>query len=157
MKRSTYLLGGLLAIGLIFMAFTKQHYVTKSGEMDAVKEVILKSYVHGAFNELNPEAMLKGFHQEFAIYSADGENLKKYPIATWAEGVRKRKSDSKFDPVKNKWDHNFANIDITGGSAAVKIELSHEGKHVYTDYLSLLKFDSGWKIVAKVYHSHKKK
>ena len=31
---------------------------------------------------------------------------------------------------------------------------SHEGKHVYTDYLSLLKFDSGWRIVAKVYHSH---
>ncbi|TDI93056.1 MAG: hypothetical protein E2O76_17870 [Caldithrix sp.] len=27
---------------------------------------------------------------------------------------------------------------------------------VCTDYLSLLKFDSGWKIVAKVYHKHTK-
>ncbi|MEL1229541.1 MAG: nuclear transport factor 2 family protein [Candidatus Neomarinimicrobiota bacterium] len=26
---------------------------------------------------------------------------------------------------------------------------------VYTDYLLLSKFDSGWKIVAKVYHRHK--
>ncbi|MEM7355177.1 MAG: nuclear transport factor 2 family protein [Acidobacteriota bacterium] len=37
----------------------------------------------------------------------------------------------------------------------MKIELSKDGKLVYTDYLSLLKFDSGWRIVAKVYHSHK--
>ncbi len=36
----------------------------------------------------------------------------------------------------------------------VKIELSKDGKLVYTDYLSLLKFDSGWRIVAKVYHRH---
>ncbi len=32
--------------------------------------------------------------------------------------------------------------------------LSKDGRLVYTDYLSLLKFDSGWRIVAKVYHSH---
>jgi predicted dehydrogenase len=33
--------------------------------------------------------------------------------------------------------------------------LSRDGKLVYTDYLSLLKFSSGWKIAAKVYHEHK--
>jgi len=67
---------------------------------------------------------------------------------------RNRKNKDDFDPAKNQWTHNFANVDVTGGSAAVKVELSHNGKHVYTDYLSLLRFDSGWKIVAKVYHNH---
>ena len=45
-------------------------------------------------------------------------------------------------------------IDVTGGVAMVKVELSQEGELVYTDYLSLIKFDSGWRIVAKVYHKH---
>ena len=124
-----------------------------NAEME-IKELILKSYVHGAFNELNPEAMLAGFHEDFAIFSADGEAISKYPIKTWSEGVKKRKMDSEFDPSNNVWEHKFASVDVTGGSAAVKIELHHEGQHVFTDYLSLLKFDSGWRIVAKVYHRH---
>jgi hypothetical protein len=40
------------------------------------------------------------------------------------------------------------------GRAAAKIEISKNGKMVYTDYLSLLKFEDGWRIVAKVYHAH---
>lgn len=128
----------------------------ETAEEKAVKELILKSYVNGAFNDLDPEAMRQGFHPDFAIFSAKGEEISRYPIEKWAAGVEKRKNNSEFDPAKNKWEHKFASIDVTGGSAAVKIELSHNGEHVYTDYLSLLKFESGWKIVAKVYHSHKK-
>lgn len=120
-----------------------------------IKTLIEKSYVHGAFNELNPEAMTRGFHPDFAIFSPDGEDIGKYPIATWAEGTAKRKADPEFDAAENKWAHEFASVDVTGHSASVKLELSKDGKLVYTDYLSLLKFDSGWRIVAKVYHHHK--
>ena len=119
-----------------------------------IKSLIEKSYVHGAFNELNPEAMEHGFHPDFAIFSADGEAIKKYPIADWVQRTAERKADAEFDPAQNKWQHHFAAVDVTGGSASVKIELSKDGKLVYTDYLSLLKFDSGWRIVAKVYHRH---
>ena len=153
MKKRLFVLSTAAAFLFTFFAFTLHEVRETQAEME-VKELILKAYVHGAFNELNPEAMRAGFHPDFAIYSADGENLRKYPIATWADGVAKKKNKPDFDSEKNKWTHNFAQVDVTGGSAAVKIELSHEGKHVYTDYLSLLKFDSGWKIVAKVYHKH---
>jgi len=149
MKKLLYF--GILLLGLSAFAFTNNH---DSEDTKAIKDLILKSYVHGAFNELNPEAMASGFHPDFAIFSAKGEDIGKYPIAEWVAGTEKRKNDSKFDPAKNKWTHNFASVDVTGGSAAVKIELSKDGKHVYTDYLSLLKFESGWRIVAKVYHKH---
>lgn len=142
----------LLAIPFAFTASSFENENARAEE--EVKELILQSYINGAFNALDPDAMRAGFHPDFAIFSADGENIRKYPIATWADGVEKRKNKPDFDPAQNKWEHNFASVDVTGGSAAVKIELSHEGKHVYTDYLSLLKFDSGWKIVAKVYHKH---
>ncbi|MEM9822689.1 MAG: nuclear transport factor 2 family protein [Bacteroidota bacterium] len=153
MQKKNVLYASILLISLTVLSFTiKEHHDSEAEK--AIKALILKSYVNGAFNDLNPDAMRNGFHPDFSIYSAKGEELRKYPIATWAEGTAKRKEDPKFDPAKNKWAHNFASVDVTGGSAAVKIELSHQGKHVYTDYLSLLKFDSGWKIVAKVYHKH---
>ena len=124
------------------------------GAVAEIKSLIEKSYVHGAFNELNPEALEHGFHPDFAIFSADGEAIKKYPIAKWVKRTSERKASADFDPADNKWDHNFAAVDVTGNSASVKLELSKEGKLVYTDYLSLLKFDSGWRVVAKVYHRH---
>jgi len=119
-----------------------------------IKAMIEESYVHGAFNELDPDAMREGFHEDFAIFWAEGEEIGKYPIATWADGVEKKKADSDFDPAQNVWGHEFAMIDVTDGTAMVKLELSHEGEHVYTDYLLLLKFDSGWRIVSKVYTKH---
>ena len=60
-----------------------------------------------------------------------------------------------FDPAKNRWDHKIVTLDVTGGAASAKVELYKDGKLVYTDYLSLLEFEDGWRIAAKVYHSHK--
>lgn len=148
----------VLSIILLALSIVGTVYFEKSGSTmkseNEVKTLVETSYIHGAFNELNPEAMKKGFHEEFAIFSANGDKLGKYPIDRWVSSVEKRKNSSEFDPASNKWEHTFANVDVTGNSAAVKVELYKDGKHVYTDYLSLLKFDSGWKIVAKVYHQH---
>ncbi|MEL6677015.1 MAG: nuclear transport factor 2 family protein [Bacteroidota bacterium] len=150
-SRSLMLLLGLFALGsFAFLTFGK----TDGEARKEIEKVVLKGYIHGAFNELNPEAMRKVFHPDFAIFSAKGEEIGKYPIDKWASGVEQRKAKTDFDPAKNKWDHNFAIVDVTGGAATVKVELSKDGQHIYTDYLSLLKFDSGWRIVAKVYHKH---
>ena len=124
-------------------------------EEEEVKKVVFESYINGAFNSLNADAMENGFHPDFSIYSAKGEKISKYPIADWVTGVRERKAGD-YDPEnpKNKWAHTFSIVDVTGGAAQVKVELRNQDKLIYTDYLSLLKFDSGWKIVAKVYHKH---
>lgn len=137
------------AITMSFMA------IPEDKEEQEVKELVLKAYVHGAFNELDEEAMLAGFHEDFAIYSPKGEKISKYPIKVWADGVAKRKANGyDYNDAKNKWEHKFAMVDVTGHAAQVKIELHNQGKHIYTDYLSLLKFDSGWRIVAKVFQPH---
>lgn len=124
------------------------------GEVEAIQSMLLESYVHGAFNELDPEALERGFHEDFAIFSADGESIRRYPIAEWVEGTAKRKASPDFDPETNVWDHEFVSVRVNGRAAAVELNLSKDGKLVYTDYLSLLKFDSGWRVVAKVYHQH---
>lgn len=154
MKKTILTLFSFVLIASIIFGF-KVKADKKAEEVEAVKALVLSSYINGAFNELNADAMREGFHKDFAIYSAKGEEISKYPIANWAEGVEKRKAGD-YDPKaeKNIWKHNFAQVDVTGGAAQVKVELFNQGKQVYTDYLSLLKFESGWKIVAKVYHRH---
>ena len=121
-----------------------------------IETIIKASYFNGAFNDLDTQAMRQGFHPEFAIFSADGNELKRYPIDTWIKGIEKRKQDPKFDSAKAKMDCKIVSLDVTGGAAAAKIEISKDGKLVYTDYLSLLKFADGWKIAAKVYQAHQK-
>ncbi|MCO6477716.1 MAG: hypothetical protein J5I94_13885, partial [Phaeodactylibacter sp.] len=55
-------------------AFTASTFENKNAKAEEeIKELILKSYVNGAFNALDPDAMRAGFHPDFAIFSADGE------------------------------------------------------------------------------------
>ena len=143
-----------ISLFTLILAVSVINFTRIQKDVEDVKDAVETGYVHGAFNELNPEAMAKTFHKDFAIFSTDGENLRKYPIANWVESVKRQKNDPEFDPKANIWEHKFVSVDVTGNSAAVKIELYHEGEHVYTDYLSLLKFNEGWKIVAKVYNQH---
>ncbi len=119
-----------------------------------VEEVIKRSYFNGAFNDQDTEAMREGFHKEFSIFSADGEEISRYQIDTWIKGIEKRKESENYDPERVKMDCRIVSTDVTGNCAAVKVEMFKDSKPVYTDYISLLKFSSGWKIVAKVYHAH---
>ena len=82
---------GLIAIGIVMVSFTIKSYERSAAEAD-IKKLIETSYIHGAFNELNPDAMANGFHKDFAIFSAKGEELSRYEIADWVAGVRKKKS-----------------------------------------------------------------
>jgi len=84
-----------------------------------------------------------------------GTEISKYPIDVWIKGIEKRKANPNFDKSRVKMDCKIVSIDVTGVCASAKIEASKNGKLIYTDYLSLLKFDDGWKIVAKVYNKHK--
>ena len=45
-------------------------------------------------------------------------------------------------------------IDIQDTAAVARIELSRGGKHLFTDYQLLYKFDDPWKIVSKIFHAH---
>ena len=119
-----------------------------------ITDVIEKSYFNGAFNEQNTKSMKEGFHTDFAIFSPKGTELGKYPIAQWIANTEKWKASPEYDKEKAKMDCKIVNLDVTGVCASAKIELSENGKLIWTDYLSLLKFENGWKIVAKVYHEH---
>jgi hypothetical protein len=150
MKKINMIFCGFLVLMLLTIG------VLNADSKAEVENVIQASYFNGAFNDLDTVSMRKGFHPDFAIFSAKGNEISRYPIDVWIKGIEKRKQDPNFDKAQAKMDCKIANLDVTGECAAAKIEISKDGKMVFTDYLSLLKFDDGWKIVAKVYHRHPK-
>ena len=79
-----------------------------------IETIIKASYFNGAFNDLDTQAMRQGFHPEFAIFSADGEDLSRYPIDAWIKGIEKRKQDPKHDSSKAKMDCKIVSLDVTG-------------------------------------------
>ncbi|MCP4726713.1 MAG: nuclear transport factor 2 family protein [bacterium] len=151
-KRSMILSAGVIFCISVFLV--SSGFLSYSAEEDAVKKVITNSYFNGAFNDQNTEEMAKGFHPDFAIYSANGEEISKYPIKTWIDNIESRKKRKDFEPDGAKMDCRVLEVDVTGGAANVKVDMHKNGTKIYTDYLLLLKFDSGWRIVGKVYHQH---
>lgn len=150
MKKTNMIFCGLLVLMLLATG------ILNADSKTDVEKVIKASYFNGAFNDLDTVSMRKGFHPDFAIFSAKGNNISRYPIDAWIKSTENRKQDPNFDKAQSKMDCQIASLDVTEGCAAAKIEISKNGKMVYTDYLSLLKFEDGWKIVAKVYHAHPK-
>lgn len=122
-------------------------------EETKIKNLIEKCYLNGALNEMNTDAMYKGYHPDFAIFYAERKALKKLPLNVWVKMVDdyRRSSD---DNGLRKFEYEFVQIDVNETAAFVKLKLVRNGTLVFTDLLTLLKFENEWKIVTKIYHPH---
>jgi hypothetical protein len=119
-----------------------------------IANIISTAYFEGAFNALDTASMAQGFHPEFAILGADGEGMARFTIDNWISSIQTRKAQDGFDITSAKRDCRIISLDATGDVAAAKVEIYKDGALLYTDYLSLIKFPSGWKIASKVYAEH---
>jgi hypothetical protein len=68
--------------------------------------------------------------------------------------MTKQRRKTQTEPDKEKTTCVYKNIDITGNAAVAKIELYRSDKLIFTDYLSLYKFEEGWRVVSKIYFRH---
>ena len=119
----------------------------------AIQAVILSAYRDGLCNVGDVELVKQGFHPEFRLLGIKDDALAILPIADWIKMTEAKKAAGKFPPA-NLVNMEFPLIDITGNAAMAKVKFWVGDKHVYTDYLSLLRFAAGWKIVNKIYTSH---
>lgn len=140
----------LIAVGICLHAFPQN--IEK--EKDAIKKVIQTAYVEGLQNEGDVEKIDSGIHPDFNLLLIDkGNTMWKYSIIDWKSAVvQKRKNGDlplKGDKVVSV---KYLSIDITGSAAMAKIEFYIGTKLTYVDYISLYKFESGWKMVSKIFY-----
>ena len=110
-------------------------------------EATVRTYLDGLY-EGDVDKLASVFHPTSALtQSLDGE-LKVVPRENWFEAVRGRKSPKAAGLERG--DHVLA-IDLVGPSMAlVKVKCQMPPRY-FTDLLSLLKIESRWQVVQKVF------
>jgi len=123
-------------------------------EKEQIKQVVQTAYVEGLQNEGDLQKIESGFHPDFNLLGiGEGDQMWKYPIAEWkANQVKKLEAGELPLKGKKKVSVEFKQVDVTGTAAVVKLEFYVGKKLTYVDYLSLYKFDDGWKIVSKIFY-----
>ena len=123
-------------------------------QKELIKQVIQSAYVDGLCNNADEEAINIGFHPGFELLSAGkGNTMWKLPIYNWIDIAKEGKEKGNKYSFQNEYTTvKFLFIDIAGNAAVAKIEF-YEGEELnYIDYLSLMNFKDGWKIVSKIAH-----
>lgn len=124
-------------------------------EEEILKNIVKKTFVNGALNELNTEAMRQGFHPDFAILIAKDEKINRLFLNDWINVVEQYKSsEEQVNSGVRNLEYMIKVLEITGKTAVVKTDFFRNKEIVITDYLSFIKFPDGWKAVGKISHEH---
>ncbi|MCT4648555.1 MAG: nuclear transport factor 2 family protein [Carboxylicivirga sp.] len=123
-------------------------------DVEAIKKVIQTAYVEGLQNEGDLAKIDSGIHPDFALLGiADGGQIWKLTIDEWKKKIIDRKKAGQLPRSKDSLiSIKFLSVDVTGTAAVAKFEF-YVGKDLkYVDYISLYKFNEGWKLVSKIYY-----
>lgn len=94
----------------------------------------------------DPEEIRKGFLTGSAMYGVRADTgFNAYTIRRWREAMAK---DAKPQPGENT---NVLELKDAGRETAIVKVTAKRGDRIFTDYMLLLNYSTGWKIVSKVY------
>ena len=122
-------------------------------DVAAIEEVITRAYVEGIHKEQDPEKIRSGFHPDFIMFVNADEGILEITRDGWIARIEEGKKKNPDRP-RPKVEHEFTLVDVSGDAAVARVELHRDGKHTFTDYLSLYRFDDGWRIIGKIFQRH---
>jgi hypothetical protein len=139
-----------LMISITILSFSQEEM---KSDKEAIKKLVQTAYIDGLQNKGDLDQTRSGFHPGFNLLIMKNGMLEKLPIYNWIVYAEMKKAKDPDPPSEEeKVTCEFLDIDITGTAAVVKLKFLKGGKHIYTDYLSLYKFEDSWKIVSKIFY-----
>ena len=107
------------------------------------------TYLDGLY-EGDTAKLGQAFHEVSHLYSVSDGGVADLPREKWFEFVKGRASP-KSKGLKRT--DRIVSVDFSGPETAfVKVECSIHPRY-FTDYLTLLKLNGGWKVVSKTYRT----
>jgi hypothetical protein len=143
---------------VIFILFTlfifNTYGQTIEEETEAIKNIIQISYVEGIQNEGNSEKIDRGVHPEFRLLGVGDDNqMWTLTIDAWKEKIQQRLQKGELPrKADNLISIKFLSVDIQGNAAVARFEFYVGEKLVFIDFISLYKFNEGWKMVSKIFY-----
>ena len=122
-------------------------------ENDAIVAVVDRAYVRGVHIEGDPELMRSGMHDSFVMFTQSEKGITEVTRDAWIERLAAAKANEMSAP-KPEITAAITVLDRSGKAAVTKVALFRDGKQIFTDYISLYRFNDGWKLVAKTFNRH---
>ncbi|MCE7992979.1 MAG: nuclear transport factor 2 family protein [Roseivirga sp.] len=144
-----------LIISLSLLFLSANGMAQEPSEKEAIKQAIIQTYAHPLYGGGSLEDIRAGLHEGFEMFVLYQGEFRKSSKAEWIkrlEEVRSRPKKSNRPKVKRSYE--FAMIDVTGQTAMVKLEVFQDDTLKFTDYLTLYKFEDGWKLMSKLFSFH---
>lgn len=92
------------------------------------------------------EGLTEAFHKDAVMYGFTNGELLGGPVTNLFDFVKK---NGKAPEITTRLDV----LAITPTTAVVRVDMEKDAIGAdYNDYLTLIKIDGGWKVIAKVYH-----
>jgi hypothetical protein len=120
-----------------------------SGRNIAEVETVIWTYLDG-LHEGDTHKLAAAFHEVSHLYSLGPDGVTDLPRSDWLKMVGDRPS-----PKSQAFERadRIVSIDFSGPeTACVKVECAVPPRY-FTDYLTLLKFKDGWRIVSKTFRT----
>jgi ketosteroid isomerase-like protein len=114
--------------------------------------VVRAAYVDGVHRNADAAAFRAGFHDSFVMYVNGPDGVTTVTREDWA--ARLEKAAANPDRKTPNIEADLEIVGESGDAAVVRVELRRDGKHLFTDFLSLYRTADGWKIVTKIYQRH---
>ncbi len=147
MRKGRWILGAVL---LAYTAYSKAAFADDAAD---VRAVIQSAYVEGVHVQLDAAKMRKGFHPDFRMLVLKDGKMSAVTLEEWIGRMETREKENPNAP-RPAIKADFPMVDVTGNAAVARVEIYRDGKHTFTDYLSLYKFADGWMIVSKIFQAH---
>ncbi len=124
---------------------------TREEEIQAIEAVIQRAYIGGAFNdERDTQAMAEGFHESFTSQRFVHGEFRIQSLQPWrAELDAWKKNRSNWN---NRTSAGITVLALEGNAAVARVEVSINQNPFIIDFMSLYKFEEGWKIVHLTSH-----
>lgn len=130
----------------VFMVYFGQNVA--ADEKDAAR-IPLENYIKGHATG-NPEFIRQAFHKDARIMAFRDGKLLNWSMEEFAGRFNGKAAE---DEAERK--RKIESLDISGNAAVGKIVLDYPTVK-FVDYMSLLKIDEEWKIVAKTFYAEPK-
>jgi hypothetical protein len=115
----------------------------------AIRTVITESYIDGIHKNGDRAVIRRGFHPSFVMKVLSNGRVSDVTIEQWIAGL-----PAPGAPSQRQIAARFPDIALSGNTAVATVEVDIDGRHTYTDYISLYKFTEGWRMVGKVFYTH---
>ena len=149
MKRVMALISCIILLSCISLFAINQ----ANTEKEEIKKVIQEALVDGFLNYYDIEEMNKGIHSEFRIMELRNNKLSMSEFDTLLDYVKEVKP-SRPDGRRVKVTVKFLMVDVIGSIGCAKVEF-YDGPTLHgTDFITLMKFEEGWKMVGSVAYEH---